>query len=849
MRDYAPVTTDERDDVASSDLGRAEPFMETHDFERIAQGVALGKYNLLLGAGASVGCSNSNGPVPSSAELEKLLHELSGRTQGSPVGLQRAYEAAVRHSSAMIVEDLLRSRFASVEPSNWHQQLPLLPWETIWTFNIDDSVEYAYQGQHDRLQKGRTTVWSEPPLARAGLADEVPIVHLHGYIGEIHRRTRPELVFSTTDYLRVIEHSSRPWWHSRFRAEYPSMPMIILGASLSSELDLAEAIRLGNTSTSFGYPSIIVLPRISQFDEDEYRAWGLIPIRATAEDFIKYLVPEVSRLGTNSPDEQYTSRYTQRSLTVLMKGSEFSAAPLQDGHDFFGGHDPWWDDIVVGLDAVPHTIHQLANDIPPPAEMPTAQILYALVGEAFSGKSTALLRLSKLLQDKGWRPTFMVGRERLQVNEILNYCANRPDNLLVIDPIFRDAGAIGDILRQAKALNQRLIILGADRTSHVEHLKNTIHYKHVVGIRERIFVEPTDGLWWAIVKRRRRAARLGILEDATEQDSKLHFTHHHRDLFSSLASLEGGDGFITRAKQAHEQLPEGLRGAFEAMALLADNELDSPLNAITAATGQSAVEITRAIRAGGPLFPFVRVAPDEPGVLRLRHNYIGHLVLEHCNLVQNLSKLAANLCLSVAPLVSPQAISRQTLEYRIARALMNIDSVRRLSGSDDVDTWYADLEDAYNWNARYWEQRALGLRDRLDRAYSFARRAVTRSEDAFSLNTLGTILMWRATDPANASVSDRLKHWREAVDALTRSRDKGGSQFEHPYVTFFTYTARLLQAPGVLASAPPNMLEQAFVNWRDSLGKSRLIPSDEMDELFLPFPDDWRTAPVDSFRS
>ena len=53
MRDYAPVTTDERDDVASSDLGRAEPFMETHDFERIAQGDALGKYNLLLGVSAA----------------------------------------------------------------------------------------------------------------------------------------------------------------------------------------------------------------------------------------------------------------------------------------------------------------------------------------------------------------------------------------------------------------------------------------------------------------------------------------------------------------------------------------------------------------------------------------------------------------------------------------------------------------------------------------------------------------------------------------------------------------------------------------------------------------------------
>jgi hypothetical protein len=241
----------------------------------------------------------------------------------------------------------------------------------------------------------------------------------------------------------------------------------------------------------------------------------------------------------------------------------------------------------------------------------------------------------------------------------------------------------------------------------------------------------------------------------------------------------------------------------------------------------------------GVLYPFVVPAPGTPGVLRLRHPYVGHLVLEHCSLSGPLAELAADVCLSVANLVSKQAISRQTLEYKIARALMDIESVRRFRGTDDVDDWYEDLESAYAWNARFWEQRALGLRGHLDRAYSFARRAVSKSEDAFTLNTLGTVLMWRAVDKAPRSAGTRLQYWTEAVDALARSRDRGRNEFEHPYVTFFSYTAQLISIPGTTSEAPTTRIPLAVEDWRSELLKTDLVPGEEVARLLAPFPSEW----------
>lgn len=91
-------------------------------------------------------------------------------------------------------------------------------------------------------------------------------------------------------------------------------------------------------------------------------------------------------------------------------------------------------------------------------------------------------------------------------------------------------------------------------------------------------------------------------------------------------------------------------------------------------------------------------------------------------------------------------IQARTLPFKLARAFMNSELVEQLVEPNEVDPWYERLREEYDWHARYGEQRALAMHSDYDRALSYASRGVARHRDAFSLNTLGTVLMRRATD-------------------------------------------------------------------------------------------------------
>lgn len=138
-----------------------------------------------------------------------------------------------------------------------------------------------------------------------------------------------------------------------------------------------------------------------------------------------------------------------------------------------------------------------------------------------------------------------------------------------------------------------------------------------------------------------------------------------------------------------------------------------------------------------------------------------------------LSNIALSMCLALADRMGVHSIQNKTLEHRIVRSLMDLDTVRLMLPAPEVDDWYAQLESAFDWNARYWEQRALALTDSLERAFSYARRAVNRHRDSFSLNTLGTVVMRRAVadDLGSLSTNQRRSYWTEALEALSESRE------------------------------------------------------------------------------
>jgi len=97
-----------------------------------------GSVVLLLGAGASMGATNSRGqPPPTGQQLAELLATrfLGGSHKRDP--LQIVAELAISESNLASVQDYIRSIFDDVQPAPFHGLLPTFKWAALATTNYD----------------------------------------------------------------------------------------------------------------------------------------------------------------------------------------------------------------------------------------------------------------------------------------------------------------------------------------------------------------------------------------------------------------------------------------------------------------------------------------------------------------------------------------------------------------------------------------------------------------------------------------------------------------------------------------------------------------------------------------
>jgi hypothetical protein len=827
---YSPVMAPER----------RHPIIEHADLDRLLDGVAAGLYHLVMGAGGSAGVSNSHGPLPMAAELTALLLEEADAT-APPAGvtLQRAFTRAVATRGAHAVEALLRMRYSRCTPAEWQLICPKIPWQAIWTLNVDDSMEHAYLATGDRAQRAVVKLWQDAPTPLGGRRDEVPIVHLHGYVGELEKRDEPQLVFTLEQYLGVLRTTDLGNWQTRFRGEYPSAPVIVIGARLHEEVDLAGVIQTGNNSADFGYPSLIVRPNLTDFERDEYREWGLLPVSASAEDFLELLRSALKDREEAAKGDAYSTRYTRSTFFELTGRKAAYSRPA--GHDFYGGHEPQWLDILENRDAVPKWVKDLSSEIGPPQDYANVPRLYYLHGDPFSGKSVGLLRLARELARLGWRPAYLTGQERLDVEEALRYFADRPNGLLIVDDLRPELSEIANLLSRADQSGQRMVVVGAERRSSLYHTRRVVSAKYLVGVESRLFVEPTSGFWTAILLKRHRAGRLGILESEDRQAWRLHFVRHQFELFSSLASLEDAEGFIDRGLRVIGSIEPSLRVAFAGVGLFAAVGLEAPVSAVAASSGMSVSGFLTACEPNGVLSEWIALDERAPGFVRMRHRYLGELLLRSESRQEHgvdLPSLLQDLLISISDRVGFESIMRKDFYHRAASQLMDLALVRRVLRVDDVDNWYEQLSSQYGWNARFWEQRALGLPDQLDRAFSYAKRAVSRHEDAFTLNTLGTVLMRRAAHPSTSDASRR-RYWSEGNAALVASREDGRGRYELPFLTFFGQTQRVRDAVGTLPTSWEAEVREAVRSWLREAVKGEVTIDHDLRSMIAALPPEW----------
>ena len=159
-----------------------------------------------------------------------------------------------------------------------------------------------------------------------------------------------------------------------------------------------------------------------------------------------------------------------------------------------------------------------------------------------------------------------------------------------------------------------------------------------------------------------------------------------------------------------------------------------------------------------------------------------------------------SLASHVAPRVNRKAIGKRSPEARLAGRLFDADKVVRPLLSEAAEDFYEAVKEAWKWNSRYWEQRALLIADRdIRTALQYARHAVTIEVHPLPLTTLGKTLLLsmgtRTSDQERASV------FAEAFAVLNRAisiEARNARIAIQPFATLLNGTAKYLADGGAL---------------------------------------------------
>ena len=776
----------------------------------------------MLGAGASMGSMGGNQRLlPSGPQLrDDIIDKFRIPTDGQTISLSRAYGAAKR-SQPHELDVFIRSWFTQCTP-DWQLLIPDFDWHRIWTLNIDDIVESAYRRKG--LQVDRFN-WTARYRDRSSSGTQV--IHLHGFADA--EPNNSDLVFSIGEYLATLKDPRA--WHTVFTDEFAERPFLVLGASLVEEFDLQQALSSSAAETSRGFPSAIVLNSVTELERQELSELGLLVVEAEARTFMKNLHAELQQhrgklrgmYGDLTPE---TSRFLQQ-FTDLRR---YEPHPSASTRNFYAGYEPHWRNILDEDDARLESTDSALSSIREEVERPEVrQAVHVLTGYPGAGKSTGLLRIARAFVANG-TPVFQFrGEENLDVTAALDWLKRVPGTALIINDLADFADSIEDLAQNCAQSKIGLLVVGSERLSRRNILEHKIDGQFLQ-LRDSYRLL-SDRDIESLTNKLRERRRLGRITGLNPGQRLNYFKRTaSRRLFEGMANLEGGQGFQARIKSDIGSIQnESLKRLYAASSIAYEIGYPLPLGVASKLAGLSVRELETLLTDGSQ----DRMVIDSNGV-RPPHRLTASLVVESALTRGNRFDAMRALMLALAPHVDIRAITRGTLPYRLVRRLMDQETVMRLIGPQKGRELYGTMQAAYDWNGRYWDQRALFESELGNHAEarSYAEHSLQLHRHPFALNTLGTVLGRIALEHGDISTL------REATKSLEDARDeRRWEASDHPYVTFFTTMIRFGEKWGL--SVIPTQMRNNFNEWLALAQRSRIFTNANVSQQLQKFQEDW----------
>jgi hypothetical protein len=772
--------------------------------EPFRQGLFSGQYNLLLGSGVSLDSTDRYGSaLKSVSTLTKELCLLKGLD--SSTKLQRISLLLEPHE----IDKYLTKPYSNSRPGETVKRLTSFVWRSIYTFNIDDALEAAYESS-DRSKQKVESLNYDALFKTQPSKEHLSLVHLHGFV----REPEKGYVFSTSQYAQVTRGMCA-WMHVLSEL-IASEPFIISGTSLDeSDLEFYLSGRTSNSARANRGPSFLVEPYPNKITDIICRQHGLILVKSTLAEFLKWIserlghAPSVAQLTIPSLDGIFRAKPIVEEQLKFFSCFDLVTPvmpnPEGDVPAFYFGKLPRWSDLETSIDIPSDDERSLfakaRNWLS--GDDNTTKILN-VNAETGSGKSTIIRRVGYDLTKEGF-VVFCLNFNEAIDSDNASYILSlihRP-TAIIIDGLADHAPSLRSVIANVR-LQIPLVIISADRD---------YRYGHIDRVLGDLNMENIGISMWKV------------------------------DAYEKLINILHRVGLLSNQDAVHTPrvFAAGLIKDPVAIAMCRAINNFRPLEAIinslwrdsnTAARHSYAVvALVAYCYPGGVFYPILEKAyhnsnikeqldfycplplsyMDEDYIIPL-HPIVAERLLHMLSRDKQvfLLEVFSTLANALAPYVNRGTIIARTPESKLAARLFSADKVVRPLLGEYASDFFLHAREAWQWNSRYWEQRALLTQSSdLDLAIQYARHAVAIEAHPFPWTTLASLL----TKKLEIVVNGYDAIYSEVIDILLKvikfeSESRSWKPTPHPYSIVFHATESFLNKGGRIMSSRREWIEK-----------------------------------------
>ncbi|MCQ8128804.1 P-loop NTPase [Methylomonas rivi] len=764
--------------------------------EQLRHGLFSGQYNLLLGSGISLDSHDRKGvPLKSAKLLTEDLCKIKNIDPGT-----RLQRVSILLNPEEI-DKYLTQPYLGCRPGETVKRLSSYVWRNIFTFNIDDALEAAYESTERHKQKIDTlnydTLYKTQPNK-----GHLSLIHLHGFV----REPEKGYVFSTLQYGKVTRGMCA--WMYVLSELIASEPFIISGTSLD-EPDL-EYYLAGRTATSGRTnrgPSFLIEPYPNKLTEAVCEQHGLILVESKLSDFLRWMseefgiAPTVSQLTVPSLDGIFRAKPVAEDQINFFSCFELvrSSTPNPDGDvpSFYFGKAARWSDLESSVD-VPtkdeRVISAKARNWLAGSVVSTK--ILNINAETGSGKTTIIRRVGYDLAKDGYIALFLNTNSAIDPENASNLISliNRPV-VVIIDGLADHAPSIRSMVLNLR-LQKPMVIVSADRYYRKDHLDR------IIGDLDIEYIDVSSWSIDMLEKLIDKLHRVGLLAhpDAVHKPKKFASELVKNPIaIATCRALNNFKPLEEIVKSLWRDATPDERRSYAVAALAEHCYTGGILHAILEKAYHNP-SLMDQLERHCPL-PLTYI-DDDDYIIPLHPIVADRLLLmlarEKQEMLLEIFSLLAN---ALAPYVNRRTTIARTPEAKLAARLFSAEHVARDLLGNHADSFFHQAHDAWQWNPRYWEQRAILTQfTNLDLAIQYARHAVAIEEHPFPWTTLASLLS-KKLEGTNIGLDSLYNEIFELINKVIKYEISSPSwrQTPHPFASLFHATDVFLSKGGYIA--------------------------------------------------